>query len=239
MRRAILTVAILGAFTACGGGSYSGYLNDCSTLVVENQNFADVVVRSQYRRLGTVQGLRTDTLQVCGMTSQVPIFRVRAIGGAFEYEVSGTRDVQSLAPSSLLHMVIGASPQLSYVIGAGYNVGPGTFEVVGAFEVRPTNMHQGLWYDVASCLGVVSVPDPLRVTWVLADSIKGSDGLLAYGLSSWPDPAAIIVERGYWLHPGVVSHEVVHLLTGDESETSEGMRCVMRMASDLPLRRWR
>jgi hypothetical protein len=105
---------------------------------------------------------------------------------------------------------------------------------VVAIGIRPMpvlGMHMGIWQDVQRCLGVRA---RAPVTWFSAARLVRGDGVLVYGLTQiHPTSPVIILERAYWLHPAVISHEAVHAITGSMEEPT---RCVLDIPGALPIR---
>ncbi len=105
-----------------------------------------------------------------------------------------------------------------------------------------TPLHSAVVYMVARCLGIHESAYTL-IGWAVADQLVLVDsGIPAYGVTVL-DPenrtALIVLERAYWLHPGVISHEAIHLLTGVEDDDYANMalwRCEMRLPQELPQR---
>ncbi len=259
LRLALVFVVLVSV--SCGGRTYQGQL-PCPVLTVENRNFADVVIRVEGYRVGMAPGLRRTEFRACMLRDRPSTFDIHAFGGAFDFRLSGIGS--RILPEDEITIVIGPVPNLSYVIGAAlestdgidrwnrptestdgidrWNQEDTTVLAVNAHRVIPLGMYLGIWYDVTGCLGMYNdeVPDPLRdVVWMWADSLKGSEGILAYGISQF-EPMEIVLEWEYRFHPTVISHEVVHLLTVDRREDTPEMRgCVMVVPGGLPLRRWR
>ena len=91
---------------------------------------------------------------------------------------------------------------------------------------------EGIWDDVSWCLGAppsdVSVPVYTAVVLVAASRVR------AYGATMFNDdgdPVEIIIERAFLLHPTVLSHEIIHALTGDKGHDPGLFRCVMGVPS--------
>lgn len=233
---------VLGACASAKGHSGAS-AGPCPTLIVENWNFADMVLWSDSRKIGIANGLTTTTFNVCWLRERPPVFDIHAIGGALDFRMSGVGI--RMAPTSELRLVIGSTAGGSWVIGSSAGFGVGRMDstaLIGAQLRPPMGLHIGIWYDVAGCLGIdeSQVPDPvLDVDWVVADSIKTSDGRLAYGSASL-NPVTVVIENGHWFNPTVISHEAVHIQTRDGREDSWGMyNCVMPSSFSLPERWWR
>ncbi len=109
---------------------------------------------------------------------------------------------------------------------------------VGVESLVPMGLHYGVWRDVEWCTGITL--DISTIQWFVADKIIAKNGWLAYGATIFDStgvPVGIIVDRRYWLHPGVLSHEICHALTRNMAEDSDAMlRCQMRLPGDLPWR---
>lgn len=105
---------------------------------------------------------------------------------------------------------------------------------ITAIDIRPMpvlQMHVGIWQDVERCLGIRA---RTGVTWLVARRLVRGDGVLVYGLTQMhPTSPVIILERGYWLHPSVISHEAIHAITGSAEEPT---RCVLEVPGALPVR---
>lgn len=105
-----------------------------------------------------------------------------------------------------------------------------------------TPLHNAVVYMVAECLGVQESAYTL-IGWAVADQlVLVNSGIPAYGVTVL-DPenhtALIVLERAYWLHPSVISHEAIHLLTGAEDDNYANTalwRCEMRLPENLPER---
>lgn len=110
--------------------------------------------------------------------------------------------------------------------------------VFGRVEVVPGWTQIGILYDVAECLDVSA--DDIRddLVWSVADSIKTSDGFYAYGATVLleGDAAAIIIERPFWFHAAVVSHEVIHAVARVEDHVGAAWGCLLLLPDDLPPR---
>lgn len=102
--------------------------------------------------------------------------------------------------------------------------------------------HEGIWEDVRQCLGsrAADAPASWGVRWSLADSIRVEDGFWAYGLTVWRQigPPEIILEARWWLNPGIISHEAIHVMTQDSSHVGAAWLCVMPTYDPLPMRLW-
>ncbi len=105
---------------------------------------------------------------------------------------------------------------------------------ITAIDIRPMpvlQMHSGIWNDVERCMDIRTRTRP---TWYVAARLIRHDGVLVYGLTKiHPTRPVIILERGYWLHPGVISHEIIHALTGSAAEPT---RCTLDVPGALPVR---
>ena len=114
--------------------------------------------------------------------------------------------------------------------------------VFGRLRVEPNWMHVGIWFDVMDCLDMqrTSAADPRTFSWSLADSIIIEGAFLAYGMTEMDArgrPEAIVIERGFWWNPAVISHEVLHALVRDPMHaTPVWTTCQLPSPITLPLR---
>ena len=142
---------------------------------------------------------------------------------------------------SLLMLAACAIP--TPIPSAAYSHAPSaSMIVVGRTAFPPLYLHQGIWYDVAACLKIPPemIPSPMSVYWAGADSIYSSEGWMAYGMADMPPdvpPAGIIIEWPFWLYPTVISHEVIHVLTGIPGHPPIFDACTIPSPFDLP-ERW-
>lgn len=208
---------------------------ECPVIEVENRAFEDIVVRFPPRseRLGIVTGNTTEEFQSCGWLGLRSRFTFDAIGDRFSYPLEGSHSFQL---GDRLLFVIQNNGRLSYVVGDGYGAGDDLdLEIHGLSWVVPLRMHEGIWEDVRGCLGVTDAPREFSdVAWAVADTIVATeDGRLLYGASVFEywDRPVILIERPYWLHPTIISHEASHMLGTGEDEIG---RCVMGLPGDLP-----
>lgn len=116
-----------------------------------------------------------------------------------------------------------------------------TSAVYGRREVLPGWTQIGVFYDVASCLGVQSPLNPsTSLSWSIADSIKSEEGFYAYGATVLAEDgstlAEVIIEKSFWWHPSVLSHEFVHVLMKDPSHEGPSWGCVIAPTTALPER---
>jgi len=229
-------------------------------VLVTNNAFEDVVVKlvSPPWRLGMVNGKSSAALEVCGsLLHQPTAFSLDAIGGAFEYPVIGHSSY--IEPGAEIEIMIGSTPGHSYVIGdpddfmsaetedlllglLAEKGGETDVLVYGLQWQLPTGLHIGIWYEVAECLGLTreTTPTPINVGWATAYAlVSESDSLMAYGITVLEGELSpsLIIEEGYWYHSEVISHEILHYLSGaDESDLNLG--CVMAIpGAPLALRR--
>jgi len=107
----------------------------------------------------------------------------------------------------------------------------------------PRGIHIGIWSDVQWCMGLEMDEglDPItELRWGTALAIVDeSDSTMAYGVAIQEGEfgPSIIIEQDYWLHPEVISHEVVHIFLGGGAEEDLPYRCIMSFSgSNLPLR---
>ena len=112
--------------------------------------------------------------------------------------------------------------------------------VMGLVEHPPMNIHSGVWYDTASCLGIFNPPPPTSIFWATADTLITPEGYLAYGMTVIVNgvPKGIVVEADFWHFPAVLSHEAIHALTGRHDHFGPAWACQMISPVDLPLRRY-
>ena len=103
--------------------------------------------------------------------------------------------------------------------------------VVDFLQSHPLDLHRGIWRDVCRCLGL-EVTDWGDLPFATARMLVG-DSFRAYGMTVFENgiPRGIIVDREYRLHPGVVSHEVIHARTGVSEHDPALFRCEMRLPS--------
>jgi hypothetical protein len=223
------TVPLLAAALAC-----APYYPDpdapapgtCPEVVVENQGWYDVVVYYEplgAKRLGYVTGNTTSTLPVCSSEGMSTRFIVRPFGGRTSVPVEGVGVMTVGEPTQL---VVAPSSRFSYVIGDGFGAADTEIRIVGMEWLFPRYMHLGIWADVANCAGQEGAP--ADVAWAVADTIADTDGNLLYGATVFEhwDATVIVIERPYWLHPTVISHEILHALGAAEDDGVMG-RCVM------------
>lgn len=114
MRKVLATLSLV-VLTACVTTGWSP--KPCPTIVVDNDNFADVNVYAEWngRMLGMVTGKRVRTLKACGLVGHRPGLYLKAIGGAFTLSLG--RDVQYIdQPTDTLLLYIGATPNFSYLV---------------------------------------------------------------------------------------------------------------------------
>ena len=107
--------------------------------------------------------------------------------------------------------------------------------VFGRVEVVPGWTQIGVLYDVAACLDKDASRIRDDLSWSVADSIKTSDGFYAYGATVLldDDAAAIIIERPFWFHVAVVSHEVIHAVARVETHDGDEWGCLLTLPDDL------
>lgn len=219
---------------------------ECATLTVHNQNFADVNVRlhSPSRRIGMVTGHTTKVFLLCDEVSRRPVFDLHAIGGGFDKQVTSTSS--QINPGAMIILVIGPTPNLSRVIGNGFGPnGDETLAIYGLEWQIPRGIHIGIWSDVQWCMGLFKneeVPDPIEdIRWGTAIAlIDEADSTMAYGVTILRGhlSPSIIIEADYWLHPEVISHEVAHVLMNGGVEEDLPFECIMKIAgSSLPFRK--
>jgi hypothetical protein len=110
----------------------------------------------------------------------------------------------------------------------------------GVVGLQPTPMHLSIVEMTTGCMG--ATPQYTITSWAIATSIIDMEtGEPAYGVTVM-DPntmtARVYIERGYWLHPTVISHEVTHAITGraEDEMTPAEWRCVMQVPTELGLR---
>jgi hypothetical protein len=157
-------------------------------------------------------------------------------------------DSQFFEPGQSYRLLIAPQISQSYLRranqyqGEGFGIGAGDLLLTNLIVQPPLGMHLGIWYDVSGCLGMsmAETPSPLAtVRWATADRIElVGDRRLAYGVYIGDEDQGgpmIVIESAYWLHPTVVSHEVVHAFGYGEG-AAEILRCVMNVPGELPER---
>lgn len=112
-------------------------------------------------------------------------------------------------------------------------------EILGRIFLEPNEMHLGVWRDVAICLGILNPPRPWYIYWGIADAIKTPDGFLAYGVTEVRDNRilGVTMEAPFWFNTAVVSHEIVHVLSGSLDHEGPEWDCVMHIGVGLEARR--
>lgn len=110
MKHTLLALLLL----ACGGGYYERSVpgRRCATLSVENENFADVRIYQEYNPLMTVVGHTTAERALCSIGLPAR-FRVRAIGGAFDFWLIGSQPY--VEAGAFVPIYIGPTPNLSFI----------------------------------------------------------------------------------------------------------------------------
>ena len=110
---------VLGACFGCGPTERYQVvtpLNECGTLSVDNQNFADVVVYHGDQRLGEVTGKSEKDFGLCRFSINRPaVFRVRAIGRAFSLTLKASAPY--VAPGSFFDIIVGSNHRISFIVG--------------------------------------------------------------------------------------------------------------------------
>lgn len=215
--------------------------NECTTIFVDNMNYADVVVKhvTTGRRVGTVVGKTSDTFEMCGIDGYPSRFNLDAIGSRVEMNLEGERHILM---NDAIEIQISPSPSMRgsfFTIYqrrmAGFG-GAEDFYIFGVTPIQPFAMHLGVWHDVASCLRLDPIPDPTQIQWFVADALVDTESMsMVYGATEFDEddqPVSVFLDRKYIFHAGVVSHEIVHVFTGPE----ESNQCVMFVPGDLPLR---
>lgn len=112
------------------------------------------------------------------------------------------------------------------------------FQVVNGLYVQPGWVQHGIWHQTARCLGVYDPPPVDAITWAIADSLKASDGSLAYGVTVAGEPPLVIMERDWWYHPTILSHEIIHVF-GYGEYSPEMAHCTLYVPGEIPYRRWK
>ncbi|GMV07374.1 MAG: hypothetical protein AMXMBFR53_36490 [Gemmatimonadota bacterium] len=112
---------------------------------------------------------------------------------------------------------------------------------VGIRPMFPSPLHLVYVEMVKGCLGVTD-PAFRAIAWATAEQIVLVEtGVQAYGMSDMDENAGtalIVIERPYWFHPSVITHELTHVLLGerDDNPTDPAWRCVMGFPEGLALR---
>jgi len=113
----------------------------------------------------------------------------------------------------------------------------GDIIVIGARPQQPLELHRGIWRDVSRCLGPLA--KPLSVPLGTARMLISEHGYLSYGMTVFEagEPAGIIIDERYWLHPTVFSHEAIHVIAREQGHDRRVFRCEMRLPTgDLGMR---
>ena len=82
----------------------------------------------------------------------------------------------------------------------------------------------------------IGTGDPHAIRWGIARLLIHPDGLLAYGVTELNDGRAvsIVVDNKYWAHSTVLSHEIIHAVTGGTDEDAPLMqRCEFYVPGEL------
>lgn len=127
------------------------------------------------------------------------------------------------------------------LFGAVIMLLPGAREPVlfmGIRRAEPTPLHDAIVYMVGWCLGRDASVYRLD-GWATAEQIILVESRVpVYGVTIMNEDstALIVIERDAWLHPGVISHELIHLFTGDtlDDRASPTWRCEMQLPLGLP-----
>lgn len=215
---------------------------DCIEVVVDNRRFADAVVTytgGDRRRVGLATGKMISRFELCGQAHRDNVFWIHGVGGAFDYTLRGDQAVPG--DGSPIRIMVGLNRAQSWIQGEGFGVGDGEVEITELEWVPIMGIHVGIWYDVAECLGfsIADAPDPRMLQWGIATAILEVEReVFLYGAYIAPEHGgpAIVIERGYWFHASVISHEVAHVM-GASEDSEEITRCTMPVPGVLPLRR--
>ena len=96
---------------------------------------------------------------------------------------------------------------------------------------QPTTMHRFLYTMMAECLGVEDSDEAFnRIQWYVADFILRVEDYRRMGGLWSPGPRRrIYLDRGRWGDAHVVSHELIHELTGGAEEDDPAFaRCEIK-----------
>lgn len=116
----------------------------------------------------------------------------------------------------------------------------GDLLLVNPRPYSPDHIHLGVWYWINNRIYETVPHNYTDILWSVADSIKSSEGWLAYGATIWGPPLRIVLEKGYEHNPYIICHEFVHVITWSADEDSEAMyTCSELLNTDLPGRWWR
>jgi hypothetical protein len=228
MKRLALTLASVIA-VACSAprteivpGWYGSVDATCPIVTVENHNFADVTVyfTPRQRRLGTVNGYQTEDFKLCGSVGQPSRFRLDAIGDAINQTVEGATRIDV---GSHVLVRIGHTAGHSFVaVGSGFQGGDDLLSIVNAVRLVPSKIHLAIYDQVTACSGLNLPIDPaVDLYWFVADSITNVvNGERYYGatIMDLMERPMIVFEKGYWFHPTVISHEILHVLGAEEGD---------------------
>lgn len=107
--------------------------------------------------------------------------------------------------------------------------------IVEPVQIQPIAMYAGIWLDIADCIKI-QAPDFSQVKFYVARLLITDSGRLAYGMTLFNDngPYAIIIDREYWLHPWVLSHEIEHYQRKSMLETD--LQCEMHIPARTSVR---
>lgn len=239
---------VVGAAASCAPGParsdydswYTGPRDGCVEVFVRNDRFEDAVITYTghgRQRVGLATGKTVTELELCGQGDRESVFQVHGIGGAYDFTLRGHQRLSDRP----VYIVIGLTRTQSWVEGDGYGAGDGTLEFNELQLLPVMGVHAGIWYDVVECLGldITEVMDPRDVTWGVATEIIHLEaGLYLYGAAILEEEHGgpmIVIERPYWFHASIISHEVAHVL--GEPEGSVGLaRCTMPVPGELERR---
>lgn len=221
----------------------------CPTVEVRNNRYEDVVLffSPLRKRVGTVVGKTKSTFEVCEAVNRDGQFHFHSIGTRRSRDERVTPLGRRVSPGDHLTITIPfALPP--YIMGYGGSQEVSELVYKGLTEFAPINLHAGILMDVANCLGLgMGDAQALfsELLWGVADTIievRGYDDaldppendprdILLYG-AFVPDfvdgRPVIMLQRGYALHPMVVSHEAMHGYGVPEGHP-ELERCAMRL----------
>lgn len=110
----LLVIAAAFFLTACAS---AGTPRACPTLVVDNQNYHDVIVYLQGgSRVDRFPGLGLTTIRSCKLLRRPAHFRIIAFSNAWPgFTLRGNADY--LQEDDLVYIIIGGSSSQSYIMG--------------------------------------------------------------------------------------------------------------------------
>lgn len=147
----------------------------------------------------------------------------------------------------ILTLLGGCAPQSRPTAPSPFAVADTAFVIMGYERLEPTILHEAISVMVLGCIvawaetrpevreGLTRLPE---IMWGAADTIAGLPTRhLAYGVSGVNDDGLgfATIENDFWLNPGVLSHEIAHLV-GVREDSFLMERCVMPIGVGLPMR---